>query len=168
MLCAHCNKPHNRLTGEINRAKKRGLNIYCSLKCSRIGRRLHKTKAQLKLEKWWYDAFNRQAMRDIIKEKKAEYFQRDYKANPEKYLQFRKGRQKKHNNYCMRPEYRVKKKSYDESHRAKKMYGPYAEAALILKEIENLIDSHEARIDKNCHNKKQKRSKLWKNLQPST
>lgn len=145
-----------------------GLNLYCSRKCSGLGRRVHKTTEQLKDEKWWYDAFNRQAMRDIIKKKKAEYFHRDYKSNPDKYKAVRRSRKEYHRLFIQRPEYRKWKQKYDEAYRAKKMYGPYAEAALILKQIEAIIDAGEARIDKNCHNKKQKRSKLWKNLQPST
>src|SRR6478752_3381351 len=94
--CGHCGKEFEILTGHYNRAMSCGLRVYCSRKHSGIGRRLHKSKYQLKEEKWWYDGFNRLFMQDEIKAAKAEYFKKDYAANPEKYKKIRQQKMASH------------------------------------------------------------------------
>lgn len=160
--CQYCGKALNKSVGEINRARKMGLKLYCNLQCSGKAHRLNKSQQQLKDEKWWYDAFNREFMRDVIKEKKAAAFKKDYAANPEKYRKERQRRKEYHNEYCRSPAYREKKQSYDQKYCAIKKYGEYAESALIIREIEKLIDKNQSRQDRNCHNKTQQRKRLWK------
>lgn len=45
--CAHCGKEADKPAGEVNRARERGLKLYCDRKCSGLGRRQGKTKAQV-------------------------------------------------------------------------------------------------------------------------
>lgn len=160
--CQYCGKVFNKSVGKINRAKKMGMKLYCNLQCSGKAHRLNKSQQQMKDEKWWYDAFNREFMRDIIKEKKAAYFKKDYAANPEKYRLARKSQKENHLRYISTPEYREWKKGYDEKYLANKKYGEYAESALLIREIEKLIDKNQSRQDRNCHNKTQQRKRLWK------
>lgn len=139
-VCAYCNCTAHKLTGEINRAKKHGLNIYCGRKCSGLGRRREISEQQKKEEKRIYDMAYRQKNVEMLREKKAVR----YKASitPEKRQREREYRTKvmpRHVEYCRNPEYRVKKKGYDREHRAKKYHGEFWEALLVLQDIEKEV-----------------------------
>lgn len=56
VVCAHCRKTTSKPAGHVNRAREAGLNIYCNRRCSGLGRRSGKTKAQKVAEKRAYDA----------------------------------------------------------------------------------------------------------------
>lgn len=165
--CEHCGKLVKKNIGHVNRAKKNGNRLFCNQKCFGKFWRHNKTKKQLKAEKADYDRQYRKKNAEYVKWRAAEYFKKDYAANPEKYKKERQRRMKAHVEYCRQPEYRKKKQSYDERYRAYILYGEFAEAALILKKIENMVDRKMARFDKDCHNKKQKRERLWKSSQRS-
>lgn len=164
-ICNNCQGRFEKSAGSINRAKKVGLNIYCSKECSSLGRRLNKSEEQKKLDKKQYDAAYRETNKDKIKIKKHEYFKKTY--DSAKAAIERKKNMPRHVEYCRRPEYKAKKKNYDILYRAKINYGEFWESALIINEIEKHIDDREVRQENNLHNKSQKRKRLWQQLQNS-
>ena len=131
--CAHCGKLADKPAGHVNRARKRGLSLYCDRVCSGLGRRTGKTKAQKVEEKRLYDMEYRRKNRALLKAKKAEYFQRTY--DPTKAAEERKARMPYHVEYCRRPEYREWKREYDRRYRAEKDYGEFADCFLLVMDI---------------------------------
>lgn len=140
-----------------------GLSLYCNRVCAGIGRRSNKTPDQLKKEKAAYDKLHRK--KEHVKAKKAEYFKKDYKANPDKYKKERQRRMAAHVEYCRRPEYKEYKKQYDKKYRAIERYGEYADAFLITEEIFSLIPNREElKYEQGVRNKSQIRKRKWKTL----
>lgn len=135
--CAYCNKAGDKPSGEVNRARAAGLNLYCDRRCSGLGRRQGKTKAQRVAEKAAYDAAYRAKNREMLKAKKHEYFKRTY--DPVEAAKVRKARMPLHVEYCRQPAYKRWKSSYDRKYRAKKFYGPAAEAAMLLTDLNREI-----------------------------
>ncbi len=171
LVCRHCGKSFKVKENNIGQRKKSirlGLPIYCGRKCSGLGRRTNETKEDKIVHKQWYDLFIRASMsddeRDLRSIQALVLFHLDYRANPEKYRQERQRKMPAHIEYCRRPEYKEWKRSYDEHYRAHKDFGEFAGAAVVLKQIEKIVDSKKIRIEKDCHNKRQKRLKIWKNL----
>jgi hypothetical protein len=148
--CANCGKEADRPTGEVNRARKKGLNLYCGQTCSGLGRRKHKSVEQKKEDKRLYDIEYRQRNATRIRKKKARYFQRTY--DPEKARIERKRRAKFHAEYCRRPEYREWKQRYDRKYRAVKEYGEFWECFLLSQDIRdealNRSTDYEIRLGK--------------------
>lgn len=134
--CAHCGKACVRGVGAVNRAHDLGLNLYCGRKCSGLGRRIGKTKAQKKEEKRFYDIEYRRRNLAPIKVKKRAYFQATY--DPEQASIERRKRAKAHAEYCRTPEYRAWKHAYDQR-RTDKKYGPFAEANRLMIELNREI-----------------------------
>lgn len=165
--CNHCGKKTKKSVGHFNRAKKLGARLFCNQTCFGKFWRHNKTIKQKKEEKAAYDLVYRQKNEVRLKKTRRDWQMKDYAANPEKYRKVRERKMKAHVEYCRQPEYKKKKKSYDERYRAHMLYGEFAEASLILKKIENIVDRQMARFDKNCYNKKQKRERLWKSSQRS-
>lgn len=147
-------------SGHLNRAKKLNAKIFCSQRCFGRSRRIKRTIKEKKAIKAAYD--DQYHRRDYVKAKKAEYFKKDYTANPEKYRKWRKKRQKKHNEYCRQPEYRKWKKQYDQQRRAKIQYGDYSEAAIALYQLAAIVDNRKAKSDQDNLNKSKKRRKYGK------
>lgn len=123
--------------GYINRSRAAGLNLYCDRECSDLRRRNGKSKAQKRSEKRLYDIEYRAKNFAMLKVKKHEHFKRTY--DPEKARIERKKRSKAHVEYCRRPEYRKWKQTYDRKHLAKKVYGPFAEAAMLVADLNKEI-----------------------------
>ena len=159
--CAHCGKVAEKAAGHVNRARERGLNLYCNRRCSGLGRRIGKTKAQRVIEKAAYDAAYRASNRAMLKAKKQNYHKRTY--DPSKAAVVRKANMPRHVEYCRQPEYRRKKKAYDRKHRATKFFGPFAEAAMLLSdlnlEINGRMNRHEIRYQNGTTNKAQRRKR---------
>lgn len=164
--CDYCGKTFEIQTGHYNRARKLGYGVYCTRRHSGLGRRVDKSDAEKKEEKAWYDAFNRLALADEIRLRKAEYFQKDYAANPEKYRKWRRRRQQLHNEYCRHPKYRKWKKRYDRSYRANKFYGSMSEVFLAWLDLKNYIDNRFAKRQNNLTNKSQKRKRSCQKQTP--
>jgi hypothetical protein len=160
--CPYCQEPAKKELGDVNRAKKIGVPIYCSRKCSGLARRTGETEEQKKMIKYFYDRLIYLSDDGTLKKKKQAYFKRDYAANPDKYRKERKRRQPAHNEYCRRPEYRSKKKVYDQQYRDAKNYGAYAEAATALRELANIVDNRQAKSEQKIFNKSQKRKRYAK------
>lgn len=174
-ICPVCGEKFSRRLAYYKVAQRKGLNSYCSKKCSGIGRRDGKTVEQKKKEKAEYDKKFRYYHKDGIKQRKAAAFKIDYAANPEKYREQRKKRYPKHLEYLRTPEYKAWKKEYDLKYLAKKDYGAFSEAAILLSELEKFLVQNmpsELRFQMGITNKTQKRKRLWqrtnKNFQQQT
>lgn len=161
--CAHCGNDVEKKTGHYNRSLKMGLKFYCNHTCAGLARRTSieaKKAVKAAYDKKIADTPERKAARQ-------RYFKKSYAANPEKYRKWRKKRYKYHLNYLRSSKYKAWKKEYDLKYRTKKQYGVYGEAAVMLFELEAMLEGKrpQIRIDKDCHNKTKKRKKVWKNLQ---
>lgn len=91
-----------------------------------------------KEQKAAYDKQYRERNREKIKLKKQQAFQKDYKANPEKYRLIRQKKMAAHIEYCRKPEYRLYKKAYDRKLR----FGEYDECQSIITQIEAIVKEH--------------------------
>lgn len=143
--CAHCDKPLHKGAGEINRARKAGLKLYCDRRCAGLGKRVGKSKAQKVAEKRLYDIGYREANLARIKAGKVAYFKATY--DPAKARIERKARAAEHAEYCRRPEYRAWKVEYDRVYRAKKEFGPFWESALLLLQVDEEVSSRMSRYE---------------------
>ncbi len=143
--CSQCQKPYLIENGALNRARARKARLFCGKQCGGEARRLDRSAEEKKEIKRLYDAARRIELAPILKVKKAEYFQRTY--DPLKAAVERKKRMPKHVEYCRQPEYKKWKSQYDKQHLAKKEFGEFAEAALILRDIEKEIDSRATRYE---------------------
>lgn len=80
-----------------------------------------------------------------LKAKKAAYYQRT--ADREKEREARKRRMPKHVEYCRRPEYREWKQKYDRKYRARKEFGDFGEASIVLNDLIAEINSRATRTE---------------------
>lgn len=158
LQCWHCGE---RVWKVFAQWKRSGPACYCNRTCAGYSRRKGKTRKQLKAEKKAYDVNYRAKNLATIKAKKKAHFQRTY--DPVKAAIERKKTMPRHVAYCRRPEYRKKKQSYDEAHRAKKYYGPFAESVILLKnldaEVTKRASDYEIRLATGTLNKKQNRQR---------
>lgn len=158
--CAHCGTTADKAAGHVKRARERGLNLYCDRRCSGLGRRQGKTKAQQVAEKAAYDAAYRAKNGAMLKQKKAARHKATY--DPAKAAVERKKRMPLHVEYCRRPEYRAWKKEYDRRHRAEE-FGDFAEAYMLTldlnREIKGRVSSHEVKYQNGGTNKAQRRKR---------
>lgn len=167
--CAYCGKPHGQTMGAVNRAIAGGYRLYCGRKCSGLGRRKHKSKAQRVEEKRIYDAAYREKNRGKLKALKRAYFRRTY--DPAKAAIQRKSRMHLHVEYCRRPEYRAYKRDYDAKYRAQCDYGPFWESGLYVieldKEIKKRATFNEIAAAKGTVNKSLQRRREYERLNSS-
>jgi hypothetical protein len=107
--------------------------------CAGFGRRLavQPTLQEKIAAKAEYDRLYRERNRGKLKAKKAEYHQATY--DPDAAAVVRKRRMPHHIEYCRRPEYREWKSQYDKEYLARKQFGPFAQAALILRDLEQEV-----------------------------
>lgn len=158
--CAHCGKVADKAAGHVNRARERGLNLYCNRRCSSLGRRQGKTKAQRIEEKRLYDMEYRSKNREMLKAKKRAHYLKTF--DPAKAAEYRKKRMPYHVEYCRRPEYRAKKQVYDRKRRAAE-YGEFAEAFQLTidlnREIKERTTRHEVKYQNGGTNKAQRRKR---------
>ena len=131
--CRHCGETRDRPTGEVNRARRRGLPLYCDKTCSGLARRKERTDAEKREAKRLYDMAYRAENLAMLKAKKAEHFRQTY--DPAKARVERKKRAAIHAEYCRRPQYREWKRDYDRRYRAEKEYGEFAECFLLILDI---------------------------------
>jgi len=140
--CAYCGKRASTYPGAFNRAQKIGAQLYCDKTCSALGRRKNKTEEQLKEEKRLYDMRYRRANREMLKRKKAEYFQRTY--DPIKAAAERKPKMARHVEYCRKyysdPARKEEKRVYDQTRRARLECGEFWESKLLVLNIENQVE----------------------------
>lgn len=145
VICAHCGNECQKETGHVNRSRKKGSPLFCSRDCSGARRRLNRSADEKKALKAEYDRRRRAELADELRAKKREAYYERLARDPQGLRAAQKAmRQKRkaaHVEYCRRPEYKVWKREYDRHHRAGKFYGPFAEAFLVLKDLENEIAS---------------------------
>lgn len=164
--CYYCGVEFDMPKNYYNRAKKAGLNVYCSKAHAHLGKRVNKSEEQKKFEKSEYDRKYRELNYERLKKEKHEYFNKDYAANPEKYKKQRQEKYPKHLEYLNTDKYKNYKSEYDKKYRAQKQFGEYWEAGLILIEIEKNLESKQIKYAQGITQNKstQKRKRLWKNL----
>lgn len=144
-LCAQCGTKAEQDAGAVNRSKKRGGTLYCGKSCAGIARRTNRSDADKRALKAEYDRQYRARDPEKRKAEKAEYYRRTH--DPVREAEARKKRMPKHVEYCRRPEYRQWKVEYDKKYTARKGYGPFGEAAIILNQLEAEISSRATWID---------------------
>lgn len=160
--CQHCGAVVQQPQSAINRAIRQGKPLYCDRACSGAARRV--PSGQKKESKRIYDARRRTEKAAEIREQHRAYHQRTY--NPVKARERRLANMDRHAEYCRRPEYRAYKKDYDRRHRAEE-YGEYAEAYLLLldleREIRSQATSYERRKARGYYARaaQQRRRELW-------
>lgn len=161
--CAHCGNTADKPAGHVNRARARGLNLYCNRICSGFGRRHGKTKEQLVAEKAAYDAAYRAQNIATLKAKKIAYHRATY--DPAKAAEHRQTRMPYHVEYCRRPEYRAWKRDYDRKYRAEQEYGEFAECFLLVMDIRDeclsQMTDYEIRYAKGGVGKTQQRKRAY-------
>jgi len=166
--CAHCGAKTDKKAGEVNRARKAGLNLYCSRACSGAGRKKdERTPEQKRADKSAYDAEYRAKNREMLKAKKAAYYAENH--DREKEREYRQKRMPHHVEYCRRPEYRAQKKVYDRQYRAEKFYGELADAFVLMLEIRDAAlqkagGDYELRMMKGTMSKSQQRRRDYERL----
>ncbi len=166
IICAYCNNKSEKSSSSVNLAKRINAPIYCSRKCSGLGRRDTRTKKEKVEAKRLYDQKYRLNNFSIIKSKKQAHAKTEsgrqmQKRNRDKMKNF-------HLEYCRTPEYRKWKAEYDKKHLANKQYGEFAEAALTLRSLETEITSRitktEIYANNGTLNKKQSRRREYERL----
>jgi len=145
--CPQCHKEFEAEAGRQNRAERIGAPLYCGKICAGLARRLKNplTDAEKKAAKAAYDRQYRQDHAEARKRQKAAYYQRT--KDPVKEAARRQERMHLHVAYCQRPEYKAWKQQYDLRHRAQKDFGEFAEAALLLQDVEREIEAHATRYE---------------------
>lgn len=142
--CARCHRQALQESGSVNRARRKGVRLFCGRRCAGIARRTGKTKAERIKEKRLYDMEYREVNAEHRKAQKAEYHKRTY--DPAKAAVERKKRMARHVEYCRDPKYKSYKRDYDKQHRARG-FGPFAECYLILQDLNAEIASRMSRYD---------------------
>ena len=145
LSCAHCGFTHLFEVSRVNRAKANSAPLYCGKDCAGLARRVFKTPEQKKAEKAAYDAKRRIDLADRIKAEKAARHKATY--DPAKASIERKARMHKHVAYCQRPEYRAWKSAYDARRRAKQNFGEFADAFLLLQDVEREIEGRATKYE---------------------
>jgi len=151
-VCAHCGQQSIRKTGHVNRSTRLGWPLYCGKKCAGLARRTNRSIADKKEAKRLYDIEYRKRNEKRLKVARANWFQKDYAANPDKYRRVRKAKQAAHNEYCRQPQYKEWKREYDLQFRAKK-FGELWESHLLLVQLEREILKHMTRYEIQLKNK---------------
>lgn len=164
MKCPHCGNDLNRKQGYVNRAKKLGVPIYCSKKCSGLARRIERTDEEKKKIKSDYDKARRDGpLKYRILEEKRQYAKTPTGRAVQKRQREKEYRKKYQAEFIKKPEYVKWKHDYDQQYHAKNKYGEFWEAALVLRKIEEIVlpEKEQIRIQNGISNKSQKRKRLW-------
>lgn len=116
--------------------------MYCNRTCCGLARRVERSAEDKKVRKAAYDLARRNGeLREKILAEKRERHRRTY--TPEKGREYRATRNFDHTEYCRRyyadPERKAAKVRYDRERRAQLDYGPFAEAAMLLVDLEKEI-----------------------------
>lgn len=136
IACDQCGKKVEKTVGAVNRARAIDAHLYCSKMCVGLARRQWKSIEQKKAEKAEYDRWYRAINYRKLKKQKAAHYART--ADREKEREIRQRRMPQHVEYCRRPEYKAKKKSYDRKRRAAE-YGEFADAYLLALDVDREV-----------------------------
>ncbi len=149
--CLQCGDDFHRPIGEINRAAKIGAPLYCNRACAGLARRNADklTGEAARAHKAEYDRARREKLgAGLLAAKRDAYHARvarEGEALRAKQKTYRDAHMARHVEYCRRPEYKAIKAVYDRRFRAEKNFGPFAEAFLVLQDVENEIASRASR-----------------------
>lgn len=144
--CPQCNGVFQAEIGLINRALSQNAPLYCSRTCSGLARRKPDklTGDAFKIAKAEYDRQRRAKLGEELREKKRNAYyaaiERDEALVRQKQKAYRKKIMPRHVEYCRQPEYKAKKRQYDRQLRAQ-AYGPFADAYLLLQDIQGEIST---------------------------
>lgn len=151
IVCAHCGAAADKLTGGVNRSIRKGVPLFCSKACVGLRHRHGKSSDQLRAEKAEYDRRRRDTLGDTLKAEKRAAYHAAVAADPvgarAREKEIRRQRMPKHVEYCRRPEYRKWKAEYDQKYCARKQFGAFGEAAIILNQLETEIFSRATRTE---------------------
>lgn len=145
VTCAWCGATAYKPVSAVNRAEKSGLRQFCNRACTGMARRDPDPLSldQKRDAKAEYDHARRTALGEVLLAEKRAAYRAQVETNCDvlraKQKALRGRRKGQHLEYIRRPEYRKWKTNYDRKHRAQKDYGPFAEAALILRDIETEV-----------------------------
>lgn len=161
--CKQCGKECHKNASAIGRAERIGAPLYCSRACAGLARRrkVQLSTEELRERKRLYDMERRARKHDEICAQKREY----YYANRDRILAehtvYRAKHMSRHVEYCRRPEYKAWKVEYDRRYRAQSDFGEFADAALLLGDIDREIgmraSDYEIRLMNGTINKAQTR-----------
>ena len=149
-ICPHCHNPFEAKTAHVNRAAKIGAPLYCGRVCAGLARRLKNppTDEQRRAAKSAYDAKRRNGpKRSEILAKKLKHYYANHERIKAEHAEYRAAHMQRHVEYCRQPEYRAKKSEYDRRRRADMNFGDFAEAALLLADIDREIAEHASKYE---------------------
>lgn len=158
--CNFCGESFLKYKGHVNRALKNNQLLFCDKICLYLHRKsFKKPESEKKKEKSEYDKIYKLKNKERDAPKRAAYHKKTY--NVEKEREKRKKKMHLHVKYCQQPKYKQYKREYDKKYRAKKNYGEFWEASLMLNDLEQVVDNKMAKQDLNLINKSQKRKRQW-------
>jgi hypothetical protein len=149
MNCPQCTAQFEARVGHANRAAKTGAPLYCGRACAGLARRraVPLSEAERKEAKRVYDAARRLAKHAELCAKKRDHYYANREPIKAKQTVYRAKHMQRHVEYCRRPEYREWKKSYDRTYTAKQKFGEFADAFLLLQDIENEVAARATRYE---------------------
>lgn len=148
VTCAHCGARFDKRGVEVRRRRRvdPGYRFYCGRTCFGLARRVERTISEKKARKAAYDLERRNGpARERILAEKRERHRRTY--TYESGRAFRASRPGYHTEYCRKyfkdPERKAAKIAYDRERRSALQYGPFADAAMLLVDLEKEIRHRE-------------------------
>jgi len=148
--CPQCDGVFKAEVGIINRALSKNAPLYCGRVCSGLARRKPEklTGEAFRIAKAEYDRLRRAKLGEVLREKKRNAYyaaiERDEDLVRQKQKAYREKIMPRHIEYCRKPEYKAKKRQYDRQLRAQ-AYGPFADAYLLLQDIQGEISTRATR-----------------------
>jgi len=147
-VCRQCGVEFERLPGYVNRSISIGAPLYCGRRCAGLARQKPKpTETEAKAAKAKYDMQYRAANLEKIRADKLEWYRANHAAILERQTAARPKKMPYHLEYCRQPAYRAKKSEYDIQRRARKQFGEFSEAFLLLREVETEISRRASRYE---------------------
>lgn len=151
IICDHCGVTAYKEAGGVNRSRGKGAPIFCSKECSGAHRRIERSTDEKKALKAEYDRKRRAELGDAYREEKRQARLRLLAKNPQlvraREKAHRDARKQQHVEYCRRPEYRKWKAQYDQKYCARKGFGDFGEAAIILNQLIAEISTRATRTE---------------------
>jgi hypothetical protein len=145
-VCPQCRRVFECDASRYNRAVRLLAPLYCGKACAGLARRTPKPDDETRrLLKAAYDSEYRERNAEKRRAQKAAWFKRTY--DPAKAAVERKARMPRHVEYCRRPEYRAWKAEYDRAYKARLHFGEWADAALLLGDLEREINERATRYE---------------------
>ncbi len=149
MICPQCSTQFEVRAGHANRAAKTGAPLYCGRVCAGLARRraVPLSEAERKEVKRVYDAKRRAEKHDEICAKKLAHYYANHERFKAEHAVYRARHMSRHVEYCRRLEYREWKKEYDRRYKAGLNFGEFAEAFMLLQDIENEVAARATRYE---------------------